>query len=255
VNISLFPPATPEIIKEQIRILIDMGIHIIETSGRSPEPYRNLILDGGMTHIHKCARLKDAIKADKLGVDVIGVVGGECGGHPGIAAISSMVMIPLVADSVKKPIIAGGGICDGKSMMAALALGAAGVNMGTRFIATHECMANERVKQCYLDASETETCLVMESLMNPGRVLRTEWAEKVLKMEKGGSTLEDLYPMISGQITLRGFSEGIVEEGLYHAGQVVGRIKDIVSVSDLIKRIVNEALEVRDRLDSLFQRG
>ncbi|MGO8942955.1 MAG: NAD(P)H-dependent flavin oxidoreductase [Syntrophobacteraceae bacterium] len=254
VNISLFPPATPEIIKEQIRIVIDMGIHIIETSGRSPEPYRNMIIDGGMVHIHKCARVKDAIKADTLGVDAISIVGGECGGHPGMAAISSMVLIPLVVDSVRKPIIAGGGICDGKSMMAALALGATGVNMGTRFIATHECMANERVKQCYLDASETETCLVMESLMNPGRVLRTEWAEKVLKMEKNGSTLEDLYPMISGQLTLRGFSEGLFEEGLYPAGQVVGRIKDIVSVSDLIKRIVNEALEVKDRLDSLFHR-
>lgn len=254
VNISLFPPATPEIIKGQIRILVDMGIHIIETSGRSPEPYRNLIRDGDMIHIHKCARVKDAIKADKLGVDVISVVGGECGGHPGIAAISSMVMIPLVVDSVRKPVIAGGGICDGRSMMAALALGAVGVNIGTRFVTTHECMAHKRVKQCYLDASETETCLVMESLMNPGRVLRTEWAEKVLKMEKSGSTLEALYPVISGQIALKGFSEGIIEEGLYHAGQVVGRIRDIVSVSDLIERILKEALEVKNGLDSLFHR-
>jgi nitronate monooxygenase len=252
VNVSLFPALTPRPPEQVIDTVIEAGVKIVETAGRNPEPFRKQIKDAGLIHIHKCARVRDAAKADKLGVDLITIVGTECGGHPGMECITSMVLIPEAVDAISAPLIAGGGIGDGRSMMAALALGASGVIMGTRFINTRECPVNERIKEQIIKASETDTALVMMSLSNPARVLRNPWADKVLEMERRKASLEELIPMIKGEVSRCGWEDGDVEKGLYPVGQVIGRIKDIPSVSELIDRTVAEARGVMNNLSRLF---
>lgn len=252
VNVSLFPTLMPRPPEELIETVIESGVKILETAGRNPEPYRKMIKDAGLLHIHKCARVRDASKADRIGVDMVSIVGTECGGHPSMEGVTSLVLIPLAVDAVSIPLIAGGGFCDGRSLVAALALGADGVNMGTRFLNTRECPIHPSFKQKMVEAPESATTLVLNSLGNPTRVLRNPWAERVLEMEARGATLEELAPMIKGQISLKGWKEGKLDEGLYAAGQVIGRIKDVPSVAELVKRIVDEAVEVKERLDSLL---
>ncbi|MEJ5378478.1 MAG: nitronate monooxygenase [bacterium] len=252
VNVSLFPALTPTAPEKLIDTVIEAGVKILETAGRNPEPYREKILQGKLIHIHKCARVRDAAKASRLGVDAVSIVGTECGGHPSMEGVTTMVLIPKAAEEVSVPLIAGGGICDGKSMVAALALGADGVIMGTRFMATKECPVHERLKERLINASESDTTLVMMSLGNPARVLRNQWAEKILEMEDKGSSLGELEPLISGQVTRRGWLHGTFEEGIYPCGQAVGRIHDIPSVPELMKRIVQEALETKDRLQRIL---
>jgi len=253
VNVSLFPTLTAQDIAALIQVVIDHGVKIIETAGRNPEPYRPQIKDGGLIHVHKCARVRDAAKTSRMGLDAVAVVGTEAGGHPGMGGVTSMVLIPKAADAVDVPLIAGGGICDGRSLAAALALGADGVVMGTRFMNTRECLLHPEVKARLEKAAEMETVMVMESIQNPGRVLRNAWAEKVLGMEREGRPLEELAPLISGQNSLKALTQGVVEEGLIYCGQVVGRVEDTPSVAELMDRIVSEAAEVKTRLDGMYR--
>lgn len=251
VNVSLFPALMPSPPEEMIQTVIDSGVKILETAGRNPEPYRQQIADAGLVHFHKCARVRDAAKVARLGLAAVSIVGTECGGHPSMEKVTTLILIPKAADQVDIPLIAGGGFCDGRSLVAALALGADGVNMGTRFIATQECPAHPAFKERIIKSQEAETVLVMESLMNPARVLKTPWSEKIIEMERRGATLEELMPMISGQVSRKGWSEGNLDEGMYPAGQVIGRIEDIPTVADLIKRTMAEAVEARARLDKM----
>ena len=253
VNVGLFPEmvvtATAE---ERIEWVIEAGIKILETAGRSPVPYRQQIVDGGLTHIHKCARVRDAVKMDGLGIDIVSVVGTECGGHPSMEEVTSLVLIPTVLDQVKTPVIAGGGFADGRGLMAALSLGAAGVNIGTRFMATKECPVHEDFKQKLVDTPETGTLLVMKSLMNPSRVLKTPGSEKIIELESKGATLEELSPHISGRTSSSGWKEGEFDQGMYPGGQSVGRINDIPTVDELIQRMVEQAVAVKERLDTIL---
>ncbi|MBI5604612.1 MAG: nitronate monooxygenase [Deltaproteobacteria bacterium] len=251
VNVSLFPALMPSPPEEMIQTVIDSGVKILETAGRNPEPYRQQIAEAGLVHFHKCARVRDAAKVARLGLAAVSIVGTECGGHPSMEKVTTLILIPKAADQVDIPLIAGGGFCDGRSLVAALALGADGVNMGTRFIATQECPAHPAFKERIIKSQEAETVLVMESLMNPARVLKTPWSEKIIEMERQGATLEELMPMISGQVSRKGWSEGNLNEGMYPAGQVIGRIEDIPTVADLIKRTMAEAMEARARLDKM----
>ena len=256
VNVGLFPEMVVTVTaEERISWVIEAGVKILETAGRSPQPYRQIIADGGLIHIHKCARVRDAKKVDGLGVDIVSIVGTECGGHPSMEDVTSLILIPQARDVVNKPLIAGGGICDGRSLVAALALGADGVNIGTRFMATKEFPIHEDFKQRLVDSPETGSVLVMKSIMNPMRALRTPWTEKVLEMESKGATLEELAPMITGDLSRTGWQEGNIDEGMYPAGQSMGRIKDIPSIPDLIKRIVDEAQEAKERVGKLFYTG
>lgn len=252
VNVSLFPSLIPRPPEEIIETVIESGVKILETAGRNPEPYRKIIVDGGLTHIHKCARVRDAIKVDKMGVDAVSIVGTECGGHPSMEGVTSLILIPRAADAIKAPLIAGGGFSDGRTVVVALALGAEGVNMGTRFISTLECPAHHSFKEKIVASSATDTVLVMKSIGNPSRVMKNQWAEKVLEMESRGASLEELGPLITGKISMTGWVEGNLEEGLYATGQIVERINDIPSVSELMKTIVDEALEVKDRLNRIL---
>lgn len=252
VNVSLFPALVPRPPEEMIETVIDGGVKIIETAGRNPQPYREMIQKAGMIHIHKCARVRDAAKVDKLGVDLVSIVGIECGGHPSMEKVTSLVLIPQAVDAVTRPLIVGGGFSDGRTLVVALALGASGVNMGTRFMATKECPIHQSFKEKMIEARETDTVLVMESIQNPARVMRNPWAEKILEMENKGASLEELAPMITGKLSMTGWLEGKYEEGLYPAGQVVGRVKDIPTVADLIKRTVDEAMEVKEKLNEIL---
>ena len=248
VNISLFPSLASSDIAQTIQTVIDARVKIVETSGRSPEPYRQQIKGAGLIHIHKCARVKDALRADRLGVDIISIVGAECGGHPGADAVSTLVLVPQVAEQLSRPLIAGGGFCDGRSLAAGLAMGADAVNMGTRFILSRECSAHPRLKEAYLQAGSSDTSVIMNSLRNPGRVLRTAWTGRVAELEKEGAELDQLRPLISGALAQRGWADGSVEEGLYYAGQAVGRCQDLPSVKQLIDSAVAEAEAIIERL-------
>jgi len=252
VNVGLFPEMTvAATAEERIDWVIEAGVKILETAGRSPEPHRKQIADGGLIHIHKCARVRDAVKVDKLGVDIVSLVGTECGGHPSMEEVTTLVLVPAALDRITRPLIAGGGFADGRGLMAALALGAAGVNMGTRFMATKECPVHQDMKQKLIDTPETDTVLVMKSLMNPSRVLRTPGSEKILELEAKGATLEELVPYISGRVSAAGWAEGSMEEGMYPGGQVVGRIHDILTVAELMQGIIDQATEVKERLSKL----
>jgi len=252
VNVSLFPTLRPQIIEDLIQVVVDEGVKILETAGRNPVRYRQKITDAGLIHVHKCARLKDAMKMSSMGVDAVAVVGTESGGHPGMSGVTSMVLAPLVADSISIPLIVGGGICDGRSLVAGLALGADGVVMGTRFLCTKECIIHPEIKKKLLMAEATDTMLVLESLQNPGRVLRNRLAEKVCDSEQSGKFTEEIVSMIKGEITLHAWLEGKIDEGLFACGQAVGRINDVPSVSELIDMIIEDARSVRKRLDVII---
>jgi NAD(P)H-dependent flavin oxidoreductase YrpB (nitropropane dioxygenase family) len=253
VNVGLFPEMTATVTaEERIDWVIEAGVKILETAGRSPAPHREQIKAGGLIHIHKCARVRDAVKVDGLGVDLVSIVGTECGGHPSMEEVTTLVLIPATLDRIKKPLIAGGGFADGKGLMAALALGAAGVNMGTRFMATQECPIHPDFKKKLIESLETETVLVMKTLMNPSRVLKTPGSEKILELEAKGASLQELAPHISGRTSAGGWKEGTFDQGMYPGGQVVGRIHDIPTVAELIQRTIEEAMEVKKRMDGLF---
>lgn len=253
VNVGLFPEMTTTVsAEERIDWVIESGVKILETAGRNPAPYRKQIVDGGLTHIHKCARVRDAVKVDDMGVDMVSIVGTECGGHPSMEEVTTLILIPAALDRINGPLIAGGGFADGRGLMAALALGAAGVNMGTRFMATKECPIHEDFKQKLIETQENETVLVMKSLMNPSRVLKTPGSEKILELEAKGATLEELAPHISGRTSAGGWKEGSFDEGMYPGGQVVGRIHDNPTVAELIQSIVDQAVEVKANMDRIF---
>lgn len=252
VNLNLFPHlgtgAGPE---EKLEWIIEAGVTIIETSGGNPTPYRERISQAGIKHIHKCARIRDAIKAEKAGVDIISVVGTECGGHPSDEEIGFIVLIPAVLDVIKTPCIAGGGICDGRSMMAAFALGACGVNIGTRFMNTREFPIHDNFKNRISDSNANDTLLVLKSLKSPVRVLHTSWTEKIIEMEEKGAGLEELVPFVSGAVSREGWQTGDVDKGMYAIGQVIGRIHDIPTVKELVDAILTEANEVKVKLGKL----
>ncbi len=252
VNVSLFPALVSQPVEEIIETIIQAGVKILETAGRSPEPYRERIVQAGLIHIHKCARVRDAIKADSMGVDIVSIVGTEGGGHPGMEKVTSLILIPKVAAKIKAPLIAGGGFGDGRTLLAALAMGAEGVNLGTRFLITQESPIHPAAKAKILESGETDTVLTMESLRNPARVLKTPWSEKIIEMEHRGASLEELAPLISGRLSFKGWTSGDLSEGMYPMGQVIGLIDDIPTVAELIKRTVDEAIETKKRLDNLI---
>lgn len=203
-----------------------------------------------LTHVHKCARLKDAIKAEILGVDILAVVGTECGGHPSREDVTSLVLIPSVAEKISIPLIAGGGFCDGKTLVAALALGADAMLAGTRFMSTVECRLHDSYKEKLIKANETDTVLTQRSIGSLSRVLRNNWAEKVLDMEDKGVTLEELMPYISGKRGARAWINGD-EDATLACGQAVGRTRETLSVRELVAEIMAEAEKTRKRIANM----
>lgn len=203
---------------------------------------------GGTLILHKCARVRDAIKAEGLGVDIVTVVGFECGGHPSGEEVSTMVLIPRTVDSVKIPVIAGGGIADGRGLVAALALGAEGVVMGTRLLATTECPIHEAFKRAIVQAEGSSTVLLLRSKGTPLRAMKNKAAEEIIQMEARGVSLEELLPKLSGMRGKGAYEGGDVNGGIFPCGQAAGLIRDVIPVKDLFQRILDEASGIVKRL-------
>lgn len=244
VNLTFLPTLRPINYDAYIDVIIEKGIKIIETAGRNPENYIQKFKDNDITVIHKCTSVRHALKAEKIGCDFVSIDGFECAGHPGEDDVTSLILIPRAKDELKIPIIASGGFADGRGLVAALALGAEGINLGTRFAGTSEAPVHENIKKKLLEAKETDTMLVERSLKNTVRVLRNAHAEKVLEMEKNGATLQELAPLLSGLRGLKAIQTGETDDSLFACGQAVGLVYDIPTVNELVSRIVKEAKEI-----------
>ena len=245
VNLTFLPTLRPPDYPALINVCIEEGIRFIETAGRNPEPYLPQIKSAGIKVIHKCTSVRHALKAEKIGCDAISIDGFEAAGHPGEDDVTTLILVPLVRDAVHVPIIASGGFADGRGLVAALALGADGMNMGTRFVATREAPVHENVKLALVRHGETDTRLIMRSLRNTERVLRNPAADTVLEIESRGNTrIEDLIPYVSGLVGKEMLEDGDVEKGTMAAGQCIGLIRDIPTCRELLDRIMAEAEQI-----------
>jgi nitronate monooxygenase len=248
VNISLFPMFKPAVNEEYIDIAIEEGVRVIETSGHSPEAYVQRIRRGKAKLMHKCARVRDARTAERVGADIVEVVGFECGGHPSLEEVTTLVLLPQVVDAVKIPVVGGGGFCDARGFVAALALGAEGVLMGTRFMAARECPIHPNFKDAFVNARETDTLIIQRNMGTPVRAFRNELALKVHELEQKGATLEDLMPLVGGERARRAWEVGDVDGGVTPCGQAVGLIHDIATVKELIDTLMDGVTEVYQRV-------
>ncbi len=238
-RLKVFSPDYPS----YIDAIIKGGVKIVETAGRNPQAYLPALKEAGVMVIHKCTSVRHALKAELIGCDAASVDGFECGGHPGEDDIPNMILLPRAADELKIPFVASGGMADARSLVAAIAMGAEGINMGTRFIATVEAPVHENVKQAIVSASELDTRLVMRPLRNTERVLKNPAVERVLEKERSkGTDLEfsDIAEDVVG-VYPRVMKDGEVDAGAWSCGMVAGLINDIPTCSELIDRIMAEA--------------
>ncbi len=255
VNLTFLPMFSEPPYPEYIQAIAEGGVKAVETAGRSPEKYMPALKDAGIKVIHKCTSVRHALKAERIGCDAVSVDGFECGGHPGEDDIPNMILLPAAAEKLSIPFVASGGMADARSLVAALALGAEGMNMGTRFIATQEAPVHENVKQALVDADENDTRLIMRPLRNTERVLNNAKVEELLAIEKekgDALTIEDIVDQVAG-VYPRIMLEGDMDAGAWSCGMVVGLIHDIPTVDELVRRIMSEADElIRARLTSLL---
>ncbi|ROZ61398.1 nitronate monooxygenase family protein [Ramlibacter sp. WS9] len=258
VNLTFLPTFSSPPYPEYIAAVAEGGIRIVETAGRSPEPYMAAFKAAGIKVIHKCTSVRHALKAQQIGCDAVSVDGFECGGHPGEDDVPNMILLPRAADELSIPFVASGGMADARSLVAALALGAEGINMGTRFLATKEAPVHQNVKDALVAASELDTRLVMRSLRNTERVLKNAGVERLLEIEREkGSALQisDIYEQVAG-VYPKVMVEGMMEVGAWSCGMVAGLIHDIPTVKELIDRIMAEAdALIRRRLGPMLLEG
>ncbi|MEW6201812.1 MAG: nitronate monooxygenase [bacterium] len=254
VNVSMLPMMMPgEMTDTYFSVILEEGIPVVETSGRNPEPYIPRLKEAGVKIIHKVPAVRFARKAESVGVDAVTIVGFECGGHPGMDDVPSLILIPKAAQTLKIPIIAAGGFCDGRGLVAALSLGAEAILMGTRFMATMESPMHENFKQWLISAQETDTMLIERSIRNAARVIRNDAAKTVEAMETKGATLDELLPIISGKVGRDAYLSGDINLGVIACGQVAGRINEIKSVKQVIDDIITEAHQILGRLNRIIK--
>lgn len=245
VNLTILPTVTPPPYAEFRRAIVDSGIRIVETAGGRPREHVEDLKSHGVTVIHKCTSVRHALSAERMGADMISIDGFECAGHPGEDDVPGLVLIPAAADQVSVPMLASGGFGDGRGLVAALALGAEGINMGTRFCATVEAPIHPNVKQFLVDNGECDTQLIFRGLKNTGRVARNSVSEQVVEIgQRPDSTFEDVRPLVSGARGKLALESGEIDAGLIWAGQVQGLIRDIPTCAELIGRIMEEAEEI-----------
>ncbi len=243
VNLTFLPTVAAPDYPGYIDAIIDGGIKIVETAGRNPQPYMEQLKKADIKVIHKCTSVRHSLKAEAIGCDAVSVDGFECGGHPGEDDMPNMILLPRAAEELKIPFVASGGMADARSLVASLAMGADGMNMGTRFMATKEAPCHERVKEAIINATELDTRLVMRPLRNTERVLNNSAVEKLLEKEKElGSNIkfEDIMDEVAG-VYPKVMLDGEMEAGAWSCGMVVGLINDIPSCKDLIDGIMSEA--------------
>jgi len=251
VNLTFLPTVTSPDYPGYIKAIVDGGVRIVETAGRNPQAWMPMMRDAGIKVIHKCTSVRHSLKAQDIGCDAVSVDGFECGGHPGEDDVPNFILLPRAADELKIPFVASGGMADGRSLVAALALGADGINMGTRFIATQEAPVHDNVKQAILAASELDTRLIMRPLRNTERVLRNAAVDRLLEKERQlGASLkfEHIIDEVAG-VYPRIMQEGRLDAGAWSCGMVAGLIHDIPTVQDLVRRIMAQAEAlIRQRL-------
>lgn len=256
VNLTFLPSFKEPPYPEYIQAIIEGGVKVVETAGRSPEKYMPALKEAGIKVIHKCTSVRHALKAEKIGCDAVSVDGFECGGHPGEDDIPNFILLPRAAEELTVPFVASGGMADARSLVAAMALGAEGMNMGTRFLATKEAPVHERVKQAIVEADELQTRLVMRPLRNTERVLNNKAVEEILRIEKekGADTgIEDIRHLVTGARNKAVLHDGEMDAAAWSCGMVAGLIHDVPSCQELIDRIMSEAETlIRSRLTSLL---
>jgi nitronate monooxygenase len=246
VNLTMLPSVNPPDYPGYIKVIIESGVKIVETAGNNPQQWLPALKDAGIKVIHKCTSVRHSLKAEKIGCDAVSVDGFECGGHPGEDDVPNFILLPRAADELKIPFVASGGMADGRSLVAALAMGADGMNMGTRFIATKEAPVHENVKKALVAASELDTRLVMRPLRNTERVLKNAAVDRLLEKEKKlGSNLkfEDIFGEVAG-VYPKIMKDGEMDAGAWSCGMVAGLIYDVPSVKELIDRIMAQANEI-----------
>lgn len=255
VNLTFLPGFTSPPYPEYIDAIVQSGVRIVETAGRSPEAHMPALKAAGITVIHKCTSVRHSLKAERIGCDAVSVDGFECGGHPGEDDMPNFILLPRAAEELKIPFVASGGMADARSLVAALALGADGMNMGTRFIATQEAPVHDNVKLALVQASELDTRLIMRPLRNTERVLNNAAVEKIiaLEREKGASLgIDDIRELVGG-VYPRVMQQGEMDAGAWSCGMVAGLIRDVPTVKQLIDRIMDEAeVLIRQRLGNLL---
>ena len=246
VNLTFLPSLTPPDYPGLIKVIIDAGVPIVETAGRNPAEYLPALKEAGIKVIHKCTSVRHSLKAQSIGCDAVSVDGFECGGHPGEDDIPNFILLPRAADELEIPFVASGGMADARSLVAAMALGAEGMNMGTRFIATEDAPVHENVKKAIVNATELDTRLIMRSLTNTERVLTNPAVDRLMEKEKAlGDKLafEDVIDEVAG-IYPKIMAKGDMDAGAWSCGMVAGLVYDIPSVKELIDRIMSEAEEI-----------
>ena len=246
VNLTFLPSLTPPDYPGLIKEIIDAEVPVVETAGRNPAEYLPALKEAGIKVIHKCTSVRHSIKAQSIGCDAVSVDGFECGGHPGEDDIPNFILLPRAAEELEIPFVASGGMADGRSLVAAMALGAEGMNMGTRFIATQDASVHQNVKEAIVNATELDTRLIMRSLTNTERVLNNEAVERLMEKEKAlGDDLrfEDIIDEVAG-VYPKIMHEGTMEAGAWSCGMVAGLVNDIPTVKDLIDNIMYQADEI-----------
>ena len=246
VNLTILPTATPPPYEAYLDAAIDNGVKVLETAGNNPKEFIAKAKAKGVSIIHKCTAVRHALSAERNGVDAVSIDGFECAGHPGEDGVGCLVLFAIAASKVKIPLIASGGIADGRTMAAAFAMGVEGVNMGTRFCATQEAPIHPHIKQLLVDKSERETNLIFRTLRNTGRVLKTSVSDEVIAIENrpGGCEFKDIHHLVSGARGREALESGDETKGLIWAGQTVGLIHDIPTCAELIERMVGECREL-----------
>ena len=249
VNLTFLPSLTPPDYPGLVDVIVEKDVPIVETAGRNPAEYLPKLKDAGIKIIHKCTSVRHSLKAQSIGCDAVSVDGFECGGHPGEDDIPNFILLPRAADELEIPFVASGGMADGRSLIAAMALGAEGMNMGTRFIATEDAPVHQNVKEAIVNASELDTSLIMRSLTNTERVLNNSAVERLMEKEKAlgeNLTFADIVDEVAG-VYPKIMHEGTMEAGAWSCGMVAGLVNDIPTVEELINRIMSEANNIIDQ--------
>ena len=253
VNLTILPAITPPPYAEYRRVIIESGIKIVETAGYKPQEHVDDFKQHGIKIIHKCTAVRHALSAERMGVDAISIDGFECAGHPGEDDIPGLILIPAAADKVKIPMLASGGFGDARGLVAALALGADGINMGTRFCATREAPIHDAIKQQMVANDERSTELIFRTLHNTARVAKNAISQQVVALEKQGAKFEDVRDLVAGSRGRKVYENGDPDFGVWSAGMIQGLIHDVPTVKELVDRIVGEAESIiRARLEGML---
>lgn len=244
VNLTVGVVASEIDYDDYVDVIIKSGVKIVETAGRSPEPFMDRFKEAGIKVIHKCVAVRHALKAERIGVDVVSIDGFECAGHPGEQDVGGLILFPAAAQALKIPVVASGGIADGRGLAAALALGCEGINMGTRFMVTQEAPIHEGIKQKVVEMDENQTRLIFRSYKNTARVYRNVVADEVAAVEAAGGDFGEVHHLVSGANQEKAWSTGDIDAGMVTVGMSGGLINDIPSCEELVRNVVSDAEKI-----------